>query len=66
MLAVAESASGPGFIFWGLFATFGLLVVGYAVWMFSVERGERAREQGARGEGASRERARQPVVDSES
>ncbi len=28
----------PGFIFWGLFAVFGLLVLGYIVWMWWVER----------------------------
>ena len=38
--ATLASTTGPGFIFWGLFATFGLLVLGYAVWMFAVERRE--------------------------
>jgi hypothetical protein len=27
-----------GFIFWGLFLVFGVLVVSYAVWMWWVER----------------------------
>ena len=30
--------SGPGFVFWGLFAVFGVLVLGYVVWMFWTER----------------------------
>ncbi len=30
----------PGFAFWGLFLIFGLIVVGYLVWMFWVERRE--------------------------
>ena len=27
-----------GFIFWGLFLVFGVIVVAYATWMFWVER----------------------------
>ena len=27
-----------GFIFWGLFLTFGILVVLYVIWMYWVER----------------------------
>jgi len=27
-----------GFVFWGVFAAFGLLVVGYVVWMKRTER----------------------------
>lgn len=30
--------NGPGFIFWGLFAACGLILVGYAVWMWWTER----------------------------
>ena len=30
--------SGPGFVFWGLFAVFGLLVAAYLLWMVWVER----------------------------
>jgi cbb3-type cytochrome oxidase subunit 3 len=29
-----------GFIFWGLFLVFGLIVVGYLIWMFRLERRE--------------------------
>ena len=29
-----------GFIFWGLFLVFGLIVVGYLSWMFRMERRE--------------------------
>ena len=36
--------SSPGFIFWGLFAAFGLIVVGYVVWMFWIERREQTRQ----------------------
>lgn len=28
----------PGFTFWGLFLACGLILVGYAVWMWWVER----------------------------
>jgi phage shock protein PspC (stress-responsive transcriptional regulator) len=28
----------PGFVFWGLFLAFGLLVVAYIVWMIRAER----------------------------
>ncbi len=31
----------PGFIFWGLFAVFGLIVVAYVAWMLWVERRDR-------------------------
>ena len=31
-------SGGPGFVFWGLFAVFGLLVVAYGLWMVWVER----------------------------
>lgn len=38
------SASGsPGFIFWGVLLTFGLIVAGYVVWMLGVEARERKR-----------------------
>ena len=40
MAAAAAAPSPPGFIVWGLFASFGALVAGYAVWMFWVERRE--------------------------
>lgn len=30
----------PGFVFWGLFLIFGLIVVLYALWMWRVERRE--------------------------
>ena len=33
-----------GFIFWGLFLVFGLIVAGYLVWMYSAERGEADRD----------------------
>jgi hypothetical protein len=29
-----------GFAFWGLFAVFGIIAVGYVVWMRYVERNE--------------------------
>lgn len=32
------SQGGPGFVFWGLFLVFGLLVVAYVIWMWWVER----------------------------
>lgn len=41
--AVAAAPSPPGFIVWGLFASFAALVAGYAVWMFWVERREAER-----------------------
>lgn len=28
----------PGFIFWGIFLVLAVIVVGYAVWMWWVER----------------------------
>ena len=30
--------NGPGFVFWGLFAAFLVLVVAYVAWMLWVER----------------------------
>jgi hypothetical protein len=33
-----KSILGAGFIFWGLFLVFGLIVVGYLLWMWWVER----------------------------
>ena len=30
--------SGPGFIFWGLYAVSGLIIAAYVVWMLRVER----------------------------
>lgn len=33
--------SGSGFIFWGLFVAFGLIVAAYVVWMIWLERRER-------------------------
>jgi hypothetical protein len=33
-----RSVLEAGFIFWGLFATFGLIVVLYVIWMVWVER----------------------------
>ena len=39
-LAALATPSPPGFIVWGLFASFGLLVLGYAIWMLAVERRE--------------------------
>lgn len=30
----------PGFVFWGLFLVFGIVVVAYVVWMLWVERDE--------------------------
>lgn len=31
---------GAGFVFWGVFVAFGVLVAGYVVWMRRVERRE--------------------------
>ena len=31
----------PGFIFWGLFAVFGVIVVLYIAWMYWTERDDR-------------------------
>ena len=28
-----------GFVFWGLFAVFGVLIAAYVAWMYWVERG---------------------------
>jgi phage shock protein PspC (stress-responsive transcriptional regulator) len=36
-----RSVLEAGFIFWGLFLVFGLVVVAYLVWMLWVERGDR-------------------------
>lgn len=33
--------SGHGFIVWGLFATFAVIVAGYVAWMLWVERRDR-------------------------
>ena len=33
--------SGPGFIFWGLFVAFALIVAAYVAWMLWTERRER-------------------------
>lgn len=30
--------NGPGFVFWGLFMVFGVLVAAYILWMYWVER----------------------------
>lgn len=30
--------SGPGFVFWGLFVACAAILVGYAVWIWWVER----------------------------
>ena len=30
--------SGVGFVFWGLFVVFGIIVAAYVVWMHWVER----------------------------
>ena len=35
-----RSVLGAGFVFWGLFLVFGLVVVAYLLWMVWVERGE--------------------------
>lgn len=35
-----RSALEAGFIFWGLFASFALIVALYLVWMWFTERGE--------------------------
>lgn len=32
--------SDAGFIFWGLFLVFGIIVVAYIIWMVHVERGD--------------------------
>ena len=37
-------SDGPGFIFWGLFLVFGMVVVAYVVWMLWVERREGNRQ----------------------
>ena len=29
---------GVGFVFWGLFAVFGVIIAAYVVWMYWVER----------------------------
>ncbi len=42
--------NGPGFIFWGLFVVFGIIVAAYIVWMVWVERPPAAREEPANGE----------------
>lgn len=31
---------GPGFVFWGVYLTFGLVVAAYVAWMLWVERDE--------------------------
>jgi hypothetical protein len=28
----------PGFVFWGLFLVFGLIVIAYLIWMIRAER----------------------------
>lgn len=33
--------AGAGFVFWGLFAVLGGIVVAYAVWMYWTERDRR-------------------------
>lgn len=30
--------NGPGFMFWGLFLACGVILAGYALWMWWVER----------------------------
>jgi phage shock protein PspC (stress-responsive transcriptional regulator) len=30
--------NGPGFVFWGLFLVFGVMVLAYVLWMLWVER----------------------------
>lgn len=35
-----RSVLGAGFIFWGLFASFALIVALYVAWMWWTERGE--------------------------
>lgn len=35
-----RSVLGAGFIFWGLFASFALIVALYIAWMWWTERGE--------------------------
>lgn len=32
----------PGFVFWGLFIVFGLLIAGYILWMYRADRKEEA------------------------
>lgn len=36
-----RSVLEAGFIFWGLFLVFGLIVAGYLLWMYMAERDER-------------------------
>ena len=36
--AIQARMAEAGFVFWGVFAAFGLLVVGYVIWMKWVER----------------------------
>ena len=41
-MEIPEEASvmlGAGFVFWGLFLVFALIVVAYLIWMRWVERG---------------------------
>ena len=42
-------SDGPGFIFWGLFLVFGVVVAGYAAWMLWQEARERGRSAGSPG-----------------
>lgn len=35
-----EPVLAAGFVFWGLFVVFGLIVLGYVAWMVGVERRE--------------------------
>ena len=42
-MAISEEARvmlEAGFVFWGLFLVFGLIVVAYIIWMRWVERGD--------------------------
>ncbi|HVS64566.1 MAG TPA: hypothetical protein VMT85_13810 [Thermoanaerobaculia bacterium] len=42
-------SDGPGFIFWGLFVVFGLVVAGYVAWMLWHESREHGRSTGSPG-----------------
>lgn len=39
-MSALEAIREAGFVFWGLFAVFGAIVVGYVAWMAWVERND--------------------------
>lgn len=34
-------STGPGFVFWGLFLVFAIVVIGYIFWMVKTEKEEK-------------------------